>query len=88
MTIEEKIMEMGQKIPEYHQPDVPLIPANCAGGLIFSSGNTWKIILSGYCRRKYYTGTGQRGCADLYFKLSVQYAPYFKGRFGKDQKNH
>ena len=40
MTIEEKIMEMGQKIPEYHQPDVPLIPANCAGGLIFSSGNT------------------------------------------------
>lgn len=40
MNIEKKIMEMGMEIPAYRQPNVPLIPANCVGNLVFSSGNT------------------------------------------------
>ena len=51
MKIEDKLIELDIEIPEYKQPNIPLIPANCVGNTIFSSGNTATI-----CGTLKYTG--------------------------------
>ncbi len=52
MNIESKLIDLGIEIPEYQQPNVPLIPSNCVGNTVFSSGNTATV-----CGTLKYSGT-------------------------------